>query len=144
MKTVRYSKQDYVKSSPQFFRLIAASSLIFTVIAICGALLFPAPLLGPADVGASPNPAKSAWFLLWIQELVSHGTFLIYPVLGIGVLFVLLPWLPLYQHLWRASWLPRGQFRVNVMTVAVFTGIIILTIIAGFFRGAGWRFVWPY
>ena len=38
------------------------------------AALVPAPLETPADPAHAPNPAKSAWFLLWIQELVSYST----------------------------------------------------------------------
>jgi hypothetical protein len=144
MKTVRYSKQDYVKSSPQFFRLIAASSLIFTVIAICGALLFPAPLLGPADVGASPNPAKSAWFLLWIQELVSYSKYLAYLVAALAGLFLALPWLPPNRAADKAQWFPGDQLLVNVMTLITFSIIITLTIVAMFFRGKNWNLVVPF
>ncbi|MBI5655355.1 MAG: cytochrome B6, partial [Geobacter sp.] len=82
MKQTRFGKQDFVKSSPHFFRLIYGALLIFLVLALCGGALLPAPLLGPADPGNPPNPAKSAWFLLWIQELVSYGTFFIYPALA--------------------------------------------------------------
>lgn len=140
----RYGKQDFVKSSPHFFRLIYGALLLFLVLALCGGVLIPAPLLGPADPGNPPNPAKSAWFLLWIQELVSYGTVLIYPALATGLLFLLLPWLPLHRHAWRASWLPRGQMAVNILTLAVFSLIIFLTCVAAFFRGPQWSFVMPF
>ena len=141
MNQSRYSKQDYVKSSPHFFRLIWSTAFALTLLLLCGAILIPSPLLGPADIGSPPNPAKSAWFLLWIQELVSHGTTLIYPVIAIVCIFVMLPWLPVYRPLWRGSWLPKGQRWVNFFTIATVAAIVILTLIAVFFRGPEWQFV---
>lgn len=144
MKNLRHSKQDFLKSSPHFFLRILAASVMCTILLICGAILLPAPLQGPADIASPPNPAKSAWFLLWIQELVSHGTILIYGVLAAGLLFVLLPWLPLHSPLWRASWLPRRQWAVNLLTVTLLLAIITLSIIAAFFRGPQWQFTSPF
>lgn len=144
MNQARYSKQDYVKSSPHFFRLIGSAAFALCLLLFCGAILIPAPLLGPADVGSPPNPAKSAWFLLWIQELVSYGTLLIYPVMVIVCIFVLLPWLPLFRPAWRASWLPKCQRLVNILTIATVAAIVILTIIAAFFRGTEWQFASPF
>ncbi len=144
MKTRRYTKTDYLKSSPTFFRLIGVTIIVLTILLFCGSVLIPAPLMGPADVGTPPNPSKSAWFLLWVQELVSHGNFLVYPVLTVGVLFLLLPWLPLYRPAWRASWLPKGQMVVNILTVTFFVAILSLTLVAAFFRGPQWQFILPF
>lgn len=144
MKQTRYSKQDYIKSSPHFFRLIGSVAFALALLLFCGAILIPSPLLGPADIGSPPNPAKSAWFLLWIQELVSYGTKLIYPVIAIVTIFVLLPWLPIYRPVWRGSWFPKGQKWVNILTVATVSVIVVLTLIAAFFRGPEWQFVSPF
>ena len=140
----RYTKTDYVKSSPHFFRLIRNAALALCILLFCGSILIPSPLLGPADPGVTPNPSKSAWFLLWIQELVSHGTFLIYPAISIVIMFVLLPWLPVYKPVWRASWFPGGQRWVTIFTVATVSTIIVLTVIAAFFRGPQWQFLSPF
>jgi hypothetical protein len=144
MKSARYSKTDYLKSSPYFFRLILIAWLLFTILTFCGAILVPAPLLGPADAGTPPNPAKSAWFLLWIQELVSHGTLLVYPALAVGLIFLLLPWLPLFRPAWRASWLPRGQMAVNLLALGAFFVIVGLTVVAACLRGPQWQLVLPF
>ncbi|GAM09320.1 hypothetical protein OR1_01595 [Geobacter sp. OR-1] len=144
MNKTRYNKADYVKSSPHFFRLIALAALVLGITLFCGSILLPAPLLGPANPGAAPNPAKSAWFLLWIQELVSHGNFLVYPVIAVGGIFLLLPWLPVYKPVWRASWFSNGQWFVNLITIATVSVIISLSVIAAFFRGPQWQFVWPF
>lgn len=144
MKPPRQPDAGYVKSAPRFFRLIAGSGLLFTALVLAGAIFLPAPLLGPADAGAPPNPAKSAWFLLWIQEVVSHGTSLVYPVLLLGLVFLFLPWLPLYGSVPAASWLPRTQRAVSLLALATFVAIVALSVIAAVFRGPQWTFVRPF
>ena len=103
-------------------------------------MFLPAPLQEGANPALTPNPVKSAWFLLWIQELVGYSRLMIYPVLVLGALFLLLPWLPGSVHLQRARWFPREQWGINLLTVATFCAIVALTIIALFFRGKNWQF----
>lgn len=136
--------KDFVKSSPYFFRLIKWSMVFF-----CGAMLLlavfvTAPLQAPADISQVPNPVKSAWFLLWIQELVSYSKYLAYLVAVIGVFFLALPWLPLGRATERARWFSRDQISVNVTTLVTFCFIVVLTIIAMFFRGKNWAFIVPF
>ncbi|MHB9099540.1 MAG: selenite/tellurite reduction operon b-type cytochrome membrane protein ExtQ, partial [Syntrophales bacterium] len=57
------------------------------------AVFITAPLQAPADISRVPNPVKSAWFLLWIQELVSYSKYFAYLVAVIAGLFLALPWL---------------------------------------------------
>jgi hypothetical protein len=126
---------EYVPSSPVFFRLIRRSMALF-VAAICAlAAVFPAPLQEPADLGKVPNPAKSAWFLLWIQELVSYSARLVHVVVLLALLFFALP----YTR-WGARDAGPGRSRwpVAALSVAVFLAIVVLTIIAFFFRGKDW------
>lgn len=131
-------KDGFVKSSPRFFRLIEGSALLLTALLLLLAPLIPAPLQEAANPAQTPNPVKSAWFLLWIQELVSWSRFMIWPVVALGFLFFLLPWLPGTGHVHRASWFPKGQSAISAMTILVFGGIVMLTVIALFFRGANW------
>ncbi len=92
----------------------------------------------------APNPAKAAWFLLWIQELMGYSKHLIYAVLLAGVYFFLLPYLPKSPQATKAQWLPRDQMWVNIITLLFFFSIIALTVIAMFFRGENWAFVYPF
>jgi hypothetical protein len=39
------------------------------------AILVDAPLLAPADISMPENPAKSPWYFLGVQELVSYSAF---------------------------------------------------------------------
>ncbi len=131
-------KDGFVKSFPRFFRLIEHSALLLTAALLFLAALVPAPLQEAANPALTPNPVKSAWFLLWIQELVSWSRLLIWPVMALGGLFLFLPWLPGTGYVHHARWLPREQRTINLLTVIVFAAIISLTIIAMFFRGGNW------
>ncbi len=131
-------KNGFVKSSPGFFSLISRSLYALAVLLLALAALMPAPLQEQANPAVTPNPAKSAWFLLWIQELVSWSRYMIYPVILLGCLFLFLPWLPISTHIHRATWFPREQKAVSVLTVIVAAVIVLLTVVAMFFRGADW------
>ncbi len=136
--------KGYVKSSPYFFRLIGIAMIVGVVGLIVLALLFPAPLQEPATLSVVPNPVKSAWFLLWMQELVSYSALLIYPVMAGALFFLLLPWLPLAAPSHRAVWFPRNQRLITGAASVVFLAIVILTLVAFFFRGENWSLVSPF
>src|SRR3989339_1211408 len=125
---MRRLREQFVKSSPYFFRRIKLAMAIFAGAVLILAVFITAPLQGPADISRVPNPVKSAWFLLWIQELVSYSTYAIYPVVLLAVLFLALPWLPPSRAADRAQWFSRDQLFVTVITLMTFGVIVILTI----------------
>ncbi len=133
-------KNGYIKSSPYFFRIIkvSLSSLVLALLLL--AALIPAPLQEQANRAVTPNPAKSAWFLLWIQEVVSWSSYMIYPVILLVIFMVLLPWLPGRPSPW-ARWFPGNQKCLNGGTILVVLFLVVVTIIASCFRGANWSFV---
>ena len=131
-------KQGFVKSSPHFFRRITRSMYALVVSLLVCATFITAPLQEPANPALTPNPVKSAWFLLWIQELVSWSRLTIYPVMLLGCLFLLLPWLPGSVRMHRAGWFPREQRAVSAITIIVAAAILALTVMALFFRGSNW------
>lgn len=134
-------KPGFVKSSPRFFRLITRSMAALVLMLLLLAMLIPAPLQERANSAATPNPARSAWFLLWIQELVSWSRYMIWPVMLLGCLILLLPWLPGGVHIHRARWFPREQRGVSALTVITAAIIAGLTILAMFLRGKNWSLV---
>lgn len=134
-------KDGFVKSSPRFFRLISSAILLFTALLLVLAALCPAPLQEAANPALTPNPVRSAWFLLWIQELVSWSRLMIWPVIVTGTLFFLLPWLPGQVRAHHAAWFASGQRPVALFTLLVWGGIVILTLIAMFLRGANWALI---
>jgi hypothetical protein len=91
-----------------------------------------------------PNPVKSAWFLLWIQELVSYSKYLIFPVLGLGAAFTLLPWLPGQRGREHAVWFGRDNLPACLTALGLFLAVCTLTAIGLFFRGENWTFALPF
>lgn len=135
------SMSDYIKSSPYFFRIVKISFLAMVVVLLVLAFFITAPLQGPADVSHVPNPSKSAWFLMWTQELVSYSNLMVYSILGLGLLFFFLPWLPISRSADKASWFGKDQIVVNIISIVSFCVILLLTVIAMYFRGENWLFV---
>jgi len=133
--------KDFLPSSPYLFRIIKIAMALLLGILLLLAMVIPAPLNEPANITQTPNPAKAAWFFLWIQELVSYSTHLIYIIMLVGLCFFLLPYLPGISEAKQAKWLPKDQQWVNAVTLFTFLGILVLTIIAMFFRGENWAFV---
>lgn len=134
----------YVNSSPAFFRIVRRSMAAFAAFAFLLAALVRAPLQEAADPGRVPNPVKSAWFLLWVQELVSYSNLLVYPVLLLLAAFFLLPRIPCGTPPENAKWGAGGQGPVKAAVLAAFLLIVALTIVAAFFRGENWRFAPPF
>jgi len=141
---MRRLREQFVRSSPHLFRLIKLSAALFCGAVLVLAVFMTAPLQAPADISRVPNPVKSAWFLLWIQELVSYSRYFAYLVAVLAGLFIALPWWPPGRAAERARWFPGDQLLVNVMTVITFCIIITLTIVAMFFRGKNWEFIVPF
>jgi hypothetical protein len=131
-------KNGFVKSSPYFFRLISRSMWLLIGLLLLLAAMIPASLQIAADPSVTPNPAKSAWFLLWTQELVSYSRWMIYPILLLGLLFLLLPWLPGQMRVHHASWFPGGTRAISFLTLVTFLAILTLTLMAYFLRGPNW------
>lgn len=137
-------KAGFVKSSPHFFRLIKASGWLFVAAILIVAALIPAPLQEAADPAVTPNPIRSAWFLLWIQELVSYSNRLIYLVMLLGAALILLPWLSRNTFIPKARWFPREQVFVNFFSILFCFAVLVLTIVAMFFRGNNWALTFPF
>lgn len=131
-------KTGFVKSSPFFFRLVSRSFWLLVAGLLVLAAFVPAPLQIAADPAITPNPAKSAWFLLWTQELVSYSRWMMYPMIALGLVFMFLPWLPGQVRAHHARWFPPGQHAVSLLAVGTFIAILALTLVALFLRGPNW------
>ena len=133
----------YVSTSPHFFRPVRRAFWGGLSLLLAMAALIPAPLEVAADPAHPPNPAKSAWFLLWIQELVSYHTLAIHAVLALACLLLALPWLPI-RAVASASWLQRDHRPLGVFVLFVCLSLLALTATGLFFRGTDWRLVSPF
>ncbi len=133
--------KDFLPSSPYLFRIVKIAMVLLVGILLLLAIVAPAPLNEPANITQTPNPAKAAWFFLWVQELASYSKYLVYMIMLIGLFFLLLPFLPGISEAKQAKWLPKDQQWINTVALIIFFGISALTIIAMFFRGENWAFV---
>lgn len=131
-------KNGFIKSSPHFFRLIGRSFWLLVLAVLALAALLPAPLQTAADPAVTPNPVKSAWFLLWIQELVSWSRLMIWPVQLLCILAFLLPWLPGQVRQHHARWFAPGTRMICTAALLVSLALLLLTVVALFFRGTNW------
>ncbi len=136
--------KDYINSSPHFFRIIKIAFSGGLVVLLGLAFFIDAPLQGPADISRVPNPSKSAWFLMWTQEVVSYSSNLVYLILALALIFLFLPWLPLSPPAERARWFSREQWGINILTIVSFGVILCLTIVAMYFRGENWSFIFGF
>lgn len=136
-------RHQYRASSPHLFRPVKRCFWLALALLILLAAVVPAPLEEPANLAMAPNPAKSAWFLLWIQELVSYRIWLIYPVCLAALLFIALPWL-LTEPPDRARWFGRTHRPQALTVLAGGVVIVILTVVGLLFRGENWSLVWPF
>ncbi|HEY3489881.1 MAG TPA: hypothetical protein VGK27_07145 [Candidatus Deferrimicrobiaceae bacterium] len=137
-----------IPSEPTFLRLIGRAMAACLVVLAIAALAWPPPLQEAADFGNPPNPARSAWFLLWVQELVSHGTAWIYPaILSLAVLAGL-PWIPGKGiRITPDDGTPETERapRTGGLIAILFFGIVVvLTLVAVFCRGKNWEWVSPF
>jgi hypothetical protein len=133
--------KDFLPSSPYLFRIVKIAMVLLVGILLLLAMVVPAPLNEPANITQTPNPAKAAWFFLWVQELASYSKYFVYMIILIGLFFLLLPFLPGISEAKQAKWLPKDQQWVNTFTLIIFFGVSALTMIAMFFRGRNWVFV---
>ena len=133
----------FVPSSPYLFRPLKRALLGGVALLLLLSWSFPAPLEIAADPAHPPNPAKSAWFLLCIQELVSHDTRAILAAVALAVLLVALPWLPV-RPVEQASWFPRPQRPLAALVLLISCVLVALTATGLLFRGPDWRLVFPF
>jgi hypothetical protein len=102
-------------------------------------MLVDAPLLAPADVSMPENPAKSPWYFLGVQELVSYSSFtggVLVPLLLL-VAVVAVPFVD-HEENGTGAWFGghRGKRVVMLSTLAAFFLTIGMMTIA---IGAGWQ-----
>jgi hypothetical protein len=133
----------HVPSSPHLIRPVLRSTAAWIALLLLAAVWIPAPLERAADPAHAPNPAKAAWFLVWVQELVSHGTWWMYPVLVLAAVFVAFPWLRRTQ-IEHAEWFRRGERLMAVATAGLVLAVLVLTLVGLLFRGEQWRLIAPF
>jgi quinol-cytochrome oxidoreductase complex cytochrome b subunit len=157
MSSMGLEERGQVASSPNLTRRMILVFLVVFNVTLAMALLFNAPLEGPANPAVTPNPAKAPWYFVWLQELVSSttvhlGSFTISGGFLGGILVpgVLLAALILWPFFDRSPagvegvWFARERTRQNAAFAIITVAIIILIIVGVYLRGPYWHLYWPW
>ena len=138
-------------------KLVVREVIVFAFtlgIVAVAALLYDAPLEGPANPALPTNPAKAPWYFLGLQELVSyHGIIGGVVIPGLLVhLMIAYPYLEMFvERLFGIKerggagvWFAKERWLENLIVLSLFGAMVGLIIIGTFFRGANWEFVYPW
>jgi cytochrome b-561 len=156
MSSVELEERDQVSSSPNLTRRALLVFFVVFNITLLAALLFNAPLEGPANPALTPNPAKAPWYFVWLQELVASTTIHLGPFTVSGALLggilvpaILLLLLAIWPFLDRSPasaegvWFARARRRQNLVFALVTLAIVALIIVGVYLRGPYWHLYWP-
>jgi menaquinol-cytochrome c reductase cytochrome b/c subunit len=142
IQQTRAEAQDKVHVWPHLLVLEFASILSLMAFITVFSALVKAPLLGLADVNATPNPSKAPWYFLGLQELLKMFNPMIAGVLLPGIALALLAIVPFIDK--NPSHKPNDRkFAITMMTMFLMMWAV-LVIIGCFFRGPGFNFTFPW
>ena len=142
IQQTRAEAQDKVHVWPHLLVLEFASILSLMAFITVFSALVKAPLLGLADVNATPNPSKAPWYFLGLQELLKMFNPAVAGVLIPGIALGLLAITPYVDR--NPSHKPNDRkFAITMMTMFLMMWAV-LVIIGCFFRGPGFNFVFPW
>ena len=142
IQQTRAEAQDKVHVWPHLLVLEFASILSLMAFVTIFSAMVKAPLLGLADVNATPNPSKAPWYFLGLQELLKMFNPMIAGVLLPGIALALLAIVPFFDR--NPSHKPNDRkFAITMMTFFLMMWAV-LVIIGCFFRGPGFNFTFPW
>lgn len=123
------SSSEMVSVIPHLIVRETTVALCLVAFVLLFAALFDAPLAEHANPGMSPNPAKAAWFLMGLQELLMHlhpvYAICIFPALGLFCLLAL-PWID-NSSLPQGNWF--GGKKGRKLSLKVFGGSVFMTFV---------------
>jgi quinol-cytochrome oxidoreductase complex cytochrome b subunit len=118
------------------------AALVVTAFTLIFSIFVNAPLLELANLNETPNPSKSPWYFLGLQELLTmfHPMVAGVTIPGMGLfLLILAPYIDK-----NPSNKPEDRkFAISIMTVHMMFWAV-LVIIGSFFRGPGFNFIFPW
>jgi hypothetical protein len=142
IQQTRAEAQDKVHVWPHLLAIEFAALLSLTAFTTVFSALVKAPLLGLADVNATPNPSKAPWYFLGLQELLKMFNPMVAGVLIPGIALGVLAITPYIDR--NPSNKPEDRkFAITMMSMFLMMWAV-LVIIGCFFRGPGFNFVFPW
>ncbi|MEE8431310.1 MAG: cytochrome b N-terminal domain-containing protein, partial [Candidatus Desulfatibia sp.] len=136
--------ESTVMSWPHLLRAEVAVFMLCLAVVVAYSFFVDAPLREPANALLPENPAKSPWYFLGLQELVSYSAFM--GGIGIPTLaivgLVLIPYLD-RERQYVGIWFSNRQGRLVALTSFI-VGVVVLIGILAFVINFGWfRNWWP-
>jgi quinol-cytochrome oxidoreductase complex cytochrome b subunit len=113
-------------------KMETAAALIVLAALILISIVLPAPIGPIADLPSAPDHAQAPWFFLWVQSLLrSLPPFVagILVPLGVLALLILIPYLIDRRTDGVAEWFNRPGRVAQMVAIAIFIGLIILTLV---------------
>jgi menaquinol-cytochrome c reductase cytochrome b/c subunit len=142
IQQTRAEAQDKVHVWPHLLMLEFAAILSLMAFVTVFSAMVKAPLLGLADVNATPNPSKAPWYFLGLQELLKMFHPMVAGVLLPGIALAVLAIVPFIDK--NPSHKPDDRkFAITMMTMFLMMWAV-LVIIGCFFRGPGFNFTFPW
>jgi len=143
IQQARAEAQDKVHVWPHLLAIELASILSLTAFITIFSALVKAPLLGLADVNATPNPSKAGpWYFLGLQELLKMFHPMVAGVTIPGVALGVLAITPYVDK--NPSNKPEDRKFAIIMLTFFLMMWAVLVILGSFFRGEGFNFVFPW
>ncbi len=137
--------KDKFPASPWLY-LAEGAVAMWTLAALVGlALVVHAPIYERANPLHPPNPAKSPWYFVGFQEMVSYSALLggvVAPML-FGLFLALCPFLDRSRS-HPGIWLPGDRWRINLVFALIMLSQVVFIVIGQWFRGANWSLIWPF
>ena len=143
IQQIRAKQDDKVYTWPhlisaEFVALLACTALL-TVLSVLPAF----PLRELANPNITPNPSKAPWYFLGLQELLRYFHPMIAGVTIPGIVGLLgLMTIPYIDK--NPSVRPENRKTAFTMMTMFLMGSAMMTIVASFFRGPGFNWVWPW
>ena len=141
---VNKNLQNTVMTWPSVMYIVAAVTMVTTLMMLILGLLFDAPLTEMANPGVPENPAKAPWYFLGLQELVSYSAFMG----GVAIPAIVVIGLALMPYLDREKedvgvWFSGARGRRVALTSFVF-GVVTVVGMLWFTVEFGWLRSWKW
>ena len=143
IQQIRAKQDDKVYTWPhlisaEFVALLACTALL-TALSVLPAF----PLRDLANPNITPNPSKAPWYFLGLQELLRYFHPMIAGVTIPGIVGLLgLMTIPYIDK--NPSVRPENRKTAIALMTFFLMGSAMMTIVASFFRGPGFNWVWPW
>jgi uncharacterized membrane protein len=132
---------------PHLVRVEFLVALAVMIILTVWSITIDAPLEGPANPTATPNPAKAPWYFAGLQELLVYFdpwiAGVVLPALIIVGLMVI-PYVDVNPNGNGYYTFTERKFPISTFCFGFFVLWIGLIVIGVFFRGPGWNFFLPW